>query len=121
MQTKYKRSCLHTFFFHFLLLQKPSKLQYIHILPYDKNITCNSDRVSVELHVGNTARLFVAAEGAREEGELGEGDFSRALPEPHEAGPPRVASGAWQRFMEAGRSAGTAGRPCPGLRRQKAL
>lgn len=61
----------------------------------------------MELHIGNTARLFAAAEGAREEGSWreGGGDLSRALPEPHEAGPPRVASGAWQGFREVGRRA----------------
>lgn len=94
----------HSFFtFHFS--KKPSKIQYIHILPDDKNITCTTDWFSVELHIGNTVRLFAAAEGARGEGEVG-GDSSRAMPEPHEAGPPRVASGAWQGFREVGRRAG---------------
>lgn len=45
---------------------KTSKIQYIHILPHGKNITCNTDWFSVELHIGNTARLFAAAEGATE-------------------------------------------------------
>lgn len=34
------------------------------------------------------------------------GDLSSALPDPHEAGPPRVASGAWHGFREVGRRAG---------------
>lgn len=42
----------------------------------------------------------------------GGGELSRALPEPHEAGPPRVASGAWQGFREVGRRAGW--QPVPG-------
>lgn len=52
--------------------------------------------------------MFAAAEGAREEGSCGGegGARSRALPEPHEEGPPRVASGAWQGFREVGRRAG---------------
>ncbi len=45
-------------------------------------------------------------------GGCGGGDLSRALPEPHEAGPPRVASGAWQGFREVGRRAGW--QPVPG-------
>lgn len=62
--------------------------------------------------------MFAAAEGAREEeggrGWVagGGGDPSRALPEPHEAGPPRVASAAWQGFREVGRRAGW--QPVPG-------
>lgn len=56
------------------------------------------------LHMSNTEKLFLAGRGA--ERRRGGGNLSRALPKLHEAGPPKVASAAWQGFREVGRRAG---------------
>lgn len=89
-----------------------SKIQSIHILPYGKNITCNTDWFSVELHIGNTARLFAAAEGATE----GRGRRGRSESGPCQSRMKRDHPG-WR--QELGRGSGEDGRqaawqPVPG-------
>lgn len=106
MQTKYKVSNAQKSS-HFSSTQTVRNTVYP--LPHDKNTTCSICRVSAD--TGNTARLFVAA-GGEGAGGGGGGVLNRVLSEPYEAGPPRVASGAWQRFREVGRRSGS--QPVPG-------
>ncbi|CAB1453500.1 unnamed protein product [Pleuronectes platessa] len=76
--------------------------------------------LSVELHVGNTVRLFAAANGAKDEGELREGGVIRAGPCQSRM---KQDHPGWRQELGRGSGrlvGGPAGSPYPRLRQQAA-